>query len=322
MIMKAMLIGGAGFVGKHLAIHLANTYGWEIVITGLPEEQETITRSNLGRFAPLNILEKGQIQALLEQERPHYIFHLAAQSSVAVSWKSPQATIDVNIKGCANLLDAIRSIDIYDPKILLVGSGEEYGRLPDGICVVSETTVPCPGNPYAMTKAAQTMLGQLYAHAYRMHIVLARPFNHIGPGQMPGFVVSDFCKQVAEIMNGKEPIVRVGNLTAFRDFTDVRDVVRAYGMLIQHGIPGEVYNIGSGVAISIQALLEEIIRQSGLSISVQHDPQKFRPVDYPSIAADISKLQNTIDWKPEIPLERTIADTLTDWQIRLKNHVE
>ena len=192
--MKAMLIGGAGFVGKHLAIHLANTYGWEIVITGLPEEREAIERSSLGRFIPVNILEKGQIQAVLEQERPHYIFHLAAQSSVARSWKNPQATIDVNIKGCANLLDAIRSIEIYDPKILLIGSGDEYGRLPDGIRVVSETTLPCPGNPYAMTKAAQTMLGQVYAHAYRMHIVLARPFNHIGPGQMAGFVVSDFCK--------------------------------------------------------------------------------------------------------------------------------
>ena len=178
--MKAMLIGGAGFVGKHLAIHLANTYGWEIVITGLPEEREAIERSSLGRFIPVNILEKGQIQAVLEQERPHYIFHLAAQSSVARSWKNPQATIDVNIKGCANLLDAIHSVEIYDPKILLIGSGDEYGRLPDGIRVVSETTLPCPGNPYAMTKAAQTMLGQVYAHAYRMHIVLARPFNHIG----------------------------------------------------------------------------------------------------------------------------------------------
>ena len=157
--MKAMLIGGAGFVGKHLAIHLANTYGWEIVITGLPEEREAIERSSLGRFIPVNILEKGQIQAVLEQERPHYIFHLAAQSSVARSWKNPQATIDVNIKGCANLLDAIRSVEIYDPKILLIGSGDEYGRLPDGIRVVSETTLPCPGNPYAMTKAAQTMLG-------------------------------------------------------------------------------------------------------------------------------------------------------------------
>lgn len=319
--MKAMLIGGAGFVGKHLAIHLANTYGWEIVITGLPEEREAIERSSLGRFIPVNILEKGQIQAVLEQERPHYIFHLAAQSSVARSWKNPQATIDVNIKGCANLLDAIHSVEIYDPKILLIGSGDEYGRLPDGIRVVSETTLPCPGNPYAMTKAAQTMLGQVYAHAYRMHIVLARPFNHIGPGQMAGFVVSDFCKQVAEILNGAEPVVRVGNLTASRDFTDVRDVVRAYGLLIQHGVPGEIYNIGSGTAVSIQSLLDEIIRQSGISISVQHDPQKFRPVDYPSIAADISKLQRAIDWKPEISLERTIADTLTDWQIRLKNKV-
>ena len=128
--MKAMLIGGAGFVGKHLAIHLANTYGWEIVITGLPEEREAIERSSLGRFIPVNILEKGQIQAVLEQERPHYIFHLAAQSSVARSWKNPQATIDVNVKGCANLLDAIHSVEIYDPKILLIGSGDEYGRLP------------------------------------------------------------------------------------------------------------------------------------------------------------------------------------------------
>lgn len=317
--MKAMLIGGSGFVGTHLAAHLQQTYDWEIVMTGLPQDQETVEKNGLGRFVPLDILNKQQIQKLLLQERPQYIFHLAAQSAVGLSWKAPQKTIDVNLKGCANLLDAVRDVEIYDPKILLIGSGEEYGRLPEGVRIVPETTALSPGNPYAVTKAAQTMLGQVYANAYRMHIVMVRPFNHVGPGQMPGFVVSDFCRQVAEIMMGrKEPIVKVGNLTAARDFTDVRDVVKAYGLLIQQGTPGEIYNIGSGVAVSIRALLEEIIRQSGMEIAVQHDPQKFRPVDLPTIAADITKLKRTISWQPEISLEQTIADALEDWKTRLQ----
>jgi GDP-4-dehydro-6-deoxy-D-mannose reductase len=316
--MKAMLIGGSGFVGKHLALHLASSYDWEIVITGLPGEREDVEHNGVGRFVPLNIMEKEQIQALLEKERPQYIFHLAAQSSVAASWASIDNTIDINIKGSTNLLEAIRAVKVYDPKILMIGSGEEYGRLPEGTRIVSETTVPRPANPYAMTKATQTMLGQLYANAYRMHIIIARPFNHIGPGQREGFVVSDFCKQVAEILAGKEPVVYVGNLTAARDFTDVRDVVRAYSLLIQHGIPGEIYNIGSGNAIPIQTVLDEVIRLSGVEVSIKHDPKKFRPVDYPSIAADISKLQRIINWKPEIPLARTITDSLSDWKFRLK----
>mgnify|MGYP001047976827 FL=1 len=260
--MKALIIGGAGFVGPYLAAHLRETYGWDVCVTKLPAESLELPAASV---RDLDILQADQVVSLLEAERPDYIFHLAAQSSVAVSWKNPQLTVEINIKGCLNVLDAIRKIASYQPRVLLIGSSEEYGRLPAGVSVVDETIAPHPGNPYAVTKAAQTMLGGVYATAYQMDIMMVRAFNHVGPGQAPAFVVSDFCKQAAEISLGlRKPEIWVGNLSAKRDFTDVRDMVRAYGALMCHGKRGEVYNAGSGHAVSIQWILEEILRQCGI----------------------------------------------------------
>ena len=309
--MKALIIGAAGFVGKYLLAHLSETYPWQLYATKLPQEDIQFDHATI---LDLNILEKEDILQTLKEIQPDYIFHLAAQSSVALSWKKPALTVDINIKGCLNLLDAIREADL-SPKILLIGSGEEYGHISSENIPVSEGTLPRPGNIYAATKVCQNMIGSIYAQAYHMDVMLVRAFNHIGPEQAPAFVVSDFCKQVAEIEKGNsEPVIRVGNLSAKRDFTDVRDVVRAYGLLIQHGQAGETYNIGSGHAIAIQELLDRILQLSNSNITVETDVNKLRPVDVPIIEADISKLQACISWKPEIPLDQTLLETLNYWR--------
>ena len=310
--MKALIIGAAGFVGSYLIEHLSNTYDWEIHATKLESE---ILASNTAVIHNLDLMNASEINALLQKTKPDYIFHLAAQSSVALSWKNPSLTVDINIKGTLNLLDSIRSISNYNPKVLLIGSGEEYGYiLPDETPVHEDVPVR-PGNIYAATKACQNMLGSIYSRAYKMNLIMVRAFNHIGPNQAPLFVASDFCKQVAEIEKGlKEPVLHVGNLSALRDFTDVRDVVRAYGLLIQYGKSGETYNIGSGHAIPIQSLLDMILSLSTTTIKVELDPSRLRPSDIPVIEADIKKLQDTIQWKPEIELKQTLLETLNYWR--------
>lgn len=313
--MKALIIGAAGFVGSYLIEHLSNAYDWEIHATKLEHENLEVSNAHVHN---LNIMNAHEMDALLKAVMPDYIFHLAAQSSVALSWKNPSLTVDINIKGTLNLLDGIRSIPDYNPKVLLIGSGEEYGYiLPDETPVHEDVPVR-PGNIYAATKACQNMLGSIYSRAYKMDLIMVRAFNHIGPNQAPLFVASDFCKQVAEIEAGlKSPVLNVGNLSALRDFTDVRDVVRAYGLLIQHGRSGETYNIGSGHAIPIQSLLDIILSLSTTSIKVELDPARLRPSDIPVIEADIKKLQEIISWKPEIRLEQTLLETLNYWRNKL-----
>lgn len=313
--MKAMIIGGGGFVGSHLAHHLEQNLGYVTTVTKLPHE----SASTIGcEVYPLDILDRDAVQALLIRIRPDVIFHLAAQSSVAQSWKAPQQTVAVNICGSLNVLDAIRGIEGYTPRVILIGSGEEYGTPTQETGMLTETTPIHPKNPYAITKAAQNQFGTLYADAYGMDLIMVRAFNHVGPGQSPQFVVSDFCKQASEIAAGiRSPEIHVGNLSAARDFTDVRDVVRAYGLLAQKGRAGETYNVGSGRAVVIRDLLDRIIRQSGVQIRVIPDPERLRPVEVPRICADITKLKSDTGWMPEITLEQTIADTLAFWHSQI-----
>lgn len=309
--MNALIIGGAGFVGKYLIRHLTEAYPWHLSVTKLPGESLDFPGIDL---YDLNLLDKNAIVKLLKQVQPDYIFHLAAQSSVSLSWARPDLTIDINIKGSLYLFDAIRESGLT-PRVLVIGSGEEYGYIKPEETPVDEDTVLRPGNIYAATKACQNMIGSIYAKAYKMPLIFVRAFNHIGPEQSPIFVVSDFCKQVADIEAGKQPaVIEVGNLTAKRDFTDVRDVVRAYGLLIQKGVPGETYNIGSGRALAIEDILYMILKHSACDIQVHVSPQKLRPVDIPVIEADISKLKNCISWEPKISLEQTIEETLNYWR--------
>ncbi len=313
-MIKAMIIGAAGFVGKYLAQELMNN-NFEVYVTKLPHEQIAIDEASV---YDLNILNKNAIVDLLYQIRPDYIFHLAAQSSVSVAWGNPTLTIDVNIKGSVNVMDAVREL-YYKPRILMIGSGEEYGHIKPSEIPISEENKIRPGNIYAATKACQNFIANIYSQAYGMNVMMVRAFNHIGPGQASAFVVSDFCKQVAEIEMGlKEPIIKVGNLEARRDFTDVRDVVKAYVLLIQKGKMGETYNIGSGQAYSIQEILDKIILMSNKEIKVEIDQNKIRPVDVPIIVANIDKIKQSTGWEPEIPVEMTIKETLDYWRKSLK----
>ena len=305
--MKALIIGGGGFVGPYLVRHLVNDLGYEVTVT--KTEKENLV-SDIAQVVNLDILNKEQISEVLNAQRPDYIFHLAAQSSVAYSWKNPSLTIDVNVKGCVNVLDAIRDLD-FKPRTLLIGSGEEYGHIREGECPITEENDSRPGNIYAATKACQNMLGKIYADAYGMDVMMVRAFNHIGPNQTSMFVVADFCKQVAEIEKGiKEPVMYVGNLTAKRDFTDVRDVVKAYALLVKEGKRGETYNVGTGHALAIQEILDTIISMSDKSIEVKVDPDRLRPVDVPIIEPDIRKINECTGWKPQILLSQTLKETL------------
>lgn len=307
---KGLVIGAAGFVGGYL-IEEMHSCGMEAYATKLPHERLEHAHALV---YDLDILDKEAIVALLLEIRPDYIFHLAAQSSVGLSWKNPGLTVDVNIKGSINVMDAVREL-YYKPRVLLIGSGEEYGHIRPGETPIREDNLLRPGNIYAATKACQNMIGSIYAQAYDMQLMMVRSFNHIGPGQAPMFVVSDFCKQVAEIEKGlREPVMYVGNLAAKRDFTDVRDVVKAYVKLIMQGVPGETYNMGSGHAVEIRGILDRIISLSEKEIRVEIDPNKIRPVDVPIIEADITKLHELTGWKPQIELEQTIRDTLNYWR--------
>ncbi len=310
---KALIIGAGGFVGSYLINCLRHEFHMEVYATKL---NGTTFSHPSARIYDLDILDREAVRKLLDKIRPDYIFHLAAQSSVSAAWKDPMLTIDVNIKGSVNVMDAVRELP-YKPRILIIGSGEEYGHIRDGQTPISEETMLRPGNLYAATKACQNMIGSIYAKAYGMEIILVRAFNHVGPGQAPIFVVSDFCKQTAEIEMGlREPLIRVGNLSARRDFTDVRDVVRAYGLLSLKGTAGETYNVGSGTAIKIRQILDLIVGMSSAKIGVEVDPAKIRPVDIPVIEGDITKITRATGWKPVISIEQTIKETLDYWRKR------
>ena len=309
--MKALVVGGGGFVGPYLVRHLKDELGYEVTVT--KTEKETLAMDG-AVVKNLDILDKNQISELLNEEKPDYLFHLAAQSSVAYSWKNPTLTVDVNIKGCVNLLEAVKDED-EKPRVLLIGSGEEYGHIKKDECPIIEDNVLRPGNIYAATKSCQNMLGKIYSDAYGLDIMMVRAFNHIGPNQTPVFVVADFCKQVADIEKGKqEPVIYVGNLSAKRDFTDVRDVVKAYALLVKGGKRGETYNVGRGHAVAIEDILKEIVSMSDKDIEVKVDEKKLRPVDVPIIEPDIEKIKKEVGWEPVIELRQTLKETLEYWR--------
>jgi len=312
--MKALIIGAAGFVGRHLINHL-KSLGWEVNATRLPNEE---IKEDIPNYE-LDILNQASISSLLDKMRPDYLFHLAAQSSVALSWEKPALTVDINVKGAVNLLEALRVMQ-NPPRVLLIGSGEEYGYIIPEELPIKEDTLMRPGNIYACTKVAQDLLGQIYARAYKLEIIMVRAFNHTGPGQIDTFATAHFCKQIAEIEAGlRPPVIKVGNLSAKRDFTDVRDIVKAYALLIQKGKLGEAYNVGSGKAIAMQEILDMALFLAKTQIDVEQDPALMRVSDTPIIQADISRLTSVTGWKPEIPLCDTITDMLDDWRKKIKH---
>ncbi len=311
--MKALIIGAAGFVGGYLIREL-KAAEWEVHATCLSNEK-------INEDCPvhtLDILQKDDISALLEEVSPDIVYHLAAQSSVSVSWKRPQLTAEINVIGTINVLEAVREAQKKDIRVLLIGSGEEYGYIREGACPLSESEPLNPGNIYAATKACQGMLGEIYSHAYKMDIVMVRAFNHSGPEQSDLFVISDFCHQIAEIEKGlREPVMSVGNLSAMRDFTDVRDVVRAYRLLGEKGKSGSVYNVGRGKAVSIQFILDTALSFAECDINVKQDPARMRASDIPIIEPDVSHILADTGWSAEISMEQTVRDTLDCWRNKL-----
>ncbi|MBO4878302.1 MAG: GDP-mannose 4,6-dehydratase [Ruminococcus sp.] len=313
--MKALIIGGGGFVGGYLIRELAAA-GQEVHATCLPGE--TIgADSSLFTQHILDILQQESITALLDELQPDTVYHLAAQSSVAVSWKKPRLTAEINVIGTVNVLEAVRASQRKDMRLIMIGSGEEYGFIRPGSCPLSEEETLHPGNVYAATKACGEMLGAVYARAYKMDIIMVRAFNHSGPGQADIFVISDFCRQAAEIEKGnRPPEMSVGNLSAMRDFTDVRDVVRAYRLLGVKGVSGSVYNVGRGKAVTIQYILDTVLKNAGVPIEVKTDPARMRASDIPIIEPDVSRILEDTGWRAEISMEQTIADTLDYWRSR------
>lgn len=306
----SLIIGAAGFVGGYLAEELIRS-GRRVYVTRLPSERYDGECS--GEFC-MDVTDPSSIASVIKSTKPDEIYHLAAQSSVAVSWKNPGLTVDVNIRGAVNLLEAVRAC-APDATVLLIGSAEEYGAVTPEECPINEEHKMRPKNIYAMTKAAQNMIGKLYCDAYGMKVRMVRAFNHFGPRQAPQFVVSDFCRQVAEIEAGKRaPVMRVGNLEAERDFTDVRDIVRAYRMIAEGGKDGETYNVGSGSSVSIRHMLDIILSFARTEISVEQDPDRLRPSDVPLHCADIQKIRRDIGWTPSISRDDTVLATLNYWR--------
>ena len=309
---RALIIGGGGFAGGYLIRELTAA-GYEVHATCLPEEEIC---GDCAVYS-LDIGDVPAIEGLLARVMPDVVFHLAAQSSVAVSWKKPALTAQVNVVGAVNVLEAVRLSQRPDTRLLLIGSGEEYGFIPKDACPLSEEEKLRPGNIYAATKVCQEMIGQIYSRSYGMDIVMTRSFNHTGPGQSPTFVVSEICRQIAAAEQPGAPAeLLIGNTDAKRDFTDVRDVVRAYRLLAEKGVPGRVYNVGSAAAIG--QILETALSMSQVEIAVIRDPRRLRASDIPIIEPDVSLIFADTGWRAKISIEETVRDTLEWWREKLR----
>jgi GDP-4-dehydro-6-deoxy-D-mannose reductase len=215
----------------------------------------------------------------------------------------------------------VRAAEKKDIRVIMIGTGEEYGFIREDACPLSESEPLNPGNIYAATKACQEMISRIYVRAYKMDIVMVRAFNHSGPEQSNIFVISDFCRQIAEIEKGlREPVMNVGNLAAMRDFTDVRDVVKAYKLLGEKGVSGSVYNVGRGKAVSIQFILDTALSFAKRPVEVRQDPARMRASDIPIIEPDVSHINADTGWKAQITMEQTVEDTLNYWRKKLMSY--
>lgn len=307
-----LITGIGGFLGSHLADFLL-TQGWEV--TGvLRQDSRNIAhiRNGLALFR-CDILDKAQIESVVREARPEAIFHLAAQSLPSRSWQEPEATFHVNVLGTLNLLGAVRAAGA-DPVLIVAGSSAEYGPSEPEEIPIKEDTPLRPASPYGVSKVATTLLALLYRRAFGMRVVVARPFFVIGP-RKSGDVCSDFARGVVAVEKGKQPSLSVGNLEAVRDLLDVEDAVRALWLLAQKGIPGEAYNICSGVGHKVRAVLEILLHTSSRPIPVEHDITRLRPVDEPAVVGDNSRLR-ALGWAPQVSLGQSLASILDYWRSR------
>ncbi|MHB1628129.1 MAG: GDP-mannose 4,6-dehydratase [Bacilli bacterium] len=339
---RVLVTGAGGFVGVHLAAALRRV-GYEVVehtlgahadsAAGFSANAAESADAAAGAQAIAPGLSPSRVAcdlrdgtAVLDMMRdvlPDAVIHLAAQSSVAESWNRPGETMAANVAGTANLLGAVRSV-APRCRVLTIGSAEEYASPPSGseefdsaVEALDEDSPCMPANPYALSKYAVWLLTRQFHEAYALPVIHARPFNHIGPGQRVGFVVTDFAEQLAAISRAeREPVLSVGNLEAVRDFTDVRDIVRAYVALLRGGRAGEVYNVCSGQGLSVRALLDMMVAVSGLRADIRVDAEKFRPVEVPALVGNAAKIHRELGWRPELSLRETLADVLQGFGCR------
>ena len=313
--MRILITGITGFVGSHLAEY-ALERGAEVIgsvrwrsktehIEGL-RDRVTLVESDLRDLL--------SVRTVLEQARPDYIIHLAAQSFVAASWQTPVETFYTNVVSQMNLFEGMRQLG-SSARFLVIGSSEEYGLVEPDELPIRETNPLRPLSPYAVSNK----LAYQYFKSYALHLVVTRGFNHTGPRRGSAFATSNFAKQIAEMEAGlREPVVHVGDLKPTRDFSDVRDIVRGYWLLLERGIPGEVYNLCSGVEWSIERVLNFLIGRSTLPrVEIRQDPARLRPSDVPVLRGSREKVERALGWRGVIPLEQTLTDLLEYWRRRL-----
>lgn len=313
--MNVLITGIAGFTGRHLAGYLlsqgCSVFG---AISDGTRQALPASLGNQVRLAKCDIRDDAAVRLLVSQSKPKYIFHLCAKTTSRLARDDPRLTVETNVCGTRNLLEAVRE-QASAAVVLVPGSSGEYGLVGDGEQPVAETNPFRPVSFYAVSKIAQGMVAYQYHLAYGVNTIRTRTFNIIGPGQSAQFVCSTVAKQLAEIETGlRPPIVRLGNMEARRDFTDVRDVVRAYWLAIQRGIPGDVYNICSGRAVAIRDMVQKLRAMTSASIQVTHDETRANACDVPVQFGDFSKLRNLTGWRPEIPIDVTLRDTLDYWR--------
>ncbi|MEM7583416.1 MAG: GDP-mannose 4,6-dehydratase [Acidobacteriota bacterium] len=318
--MKALITGVTGFAGSHLAEYLLE-HQPDVEIFGIRRwrsPMENIAHLD-GKFEMVetDLTDYNSVYRMLEHTRPDFIFHLAAQSFVPTSWNAPAATLDTNVLGQTHLFEAVRALSL-DPTIQIACSSEEYGLVHPDETPIKETNPLRPLSTYAVSKIAQDYLGYQYFQSYGIKAIRTRGFNHTGPRRGEVFVASNFAKQLARIKAGlDEPIIRVGNLEAIRDFTDVRDMVRAYWLAVNRAKPGEVYNIATGNGIVIQDLLDRLIELTDVDVKVEQDPERMRPSDVEILIGDSSKFRADTGWEPEIPFDKTLSDIVDYWREKI-----
>lgn len=316
--MNILVTGMSGFVGSHLAELLLRDKDTRLFDLSNVACPDGVTYPE-GRVEMIegDIADEQAVKALVERIRPDRIYHLAAQSFVPLSYSDPHLTMEINIKGTLNILEAVRKT-VAECAVLICCTGEEYGAVEADDLPLKETAPFKPANPYAVSKVAQDLLGYQYYRSYGLRIIRTRAFNHTGPRQSDRFVCSSFARQVAEIKLGmRPPLIKTGNLEAGRDFSDVRDVVKAYRLLLEEGRSGEAYNVCSGQPLKIGDALQAMLEMSGVDVEVTTDPDLMRPLDVPVIYGDSSKCRQDTGWQPEIDRRRMLADLIRYWEEKL-----
>jgi GDP-4-dehydro-6-deoxy-D-mannose reductase len=309
--MRALITGIGGFVGRHLLQHL-QAQGDEVC--GLGRPVDCLDLPDGVRVYPTDLSDRAAVEGVVREAQPEAIYHLAAQSSPAESLSDPWATLSNNLLAQINLLEAVLSVGLR-PRVLVIGSSDEYGRVGPEDVPTNENVPLRPTTPYAVSKVGQDVMGFQYFAQYGLPVVRVRPFNHTGPGQDARFVIPSFARQLAEIEVGlREPVLHVGNLDVARDFSDVRDMVCAYRLALVAGVPGDVYNLGRGRSVRIDEMVDELVSLCRVPVQIRVDPSLLRPSDVPRQEADTRKFTALTGWQPRIPWQTTLHDTLEYWR--------